>query len=148
MVIREKHQLICSSLSCCQAHAQQNMDAVFLALAAQLTIPPLAARALLSSSLLYNPHAISRHSRSGSRSTRHNMRSPPRFLDARRVAKPMSSLVTPAIECHNPLHTTPTLQPLNTPIYIATDSRSPRTDPTLSVFFKYLPCAFTLSDVP
>lgn len=45
-----------------------------------------------------------------------------------------------------PLYTTPRLLALNTPIYLATDSRSPLTDPHLAIFFKTFPCTFILSD--
>ncbi|KAK4698619.1 hypothetical protein P7C70_g7655, partial [Phenoliferia sp. Uapishka_3] len=50
------------------------------------------------------------------------------------------------LNCRSPLHTTPTLLPFNTPLYLATDSRSPTTDPILAPFFAAFPCTFILSD--
>ncbi|GAA5937925.1 uncharacterized protein JCM15063_005414 [Sporobolomyces koalae] len=38
------------------------------------------------------------------------------------------------------------LSRLNTPLYIATDARSPTTEPSLRLFFDWFPCAFVLSD--
>lgn len=53
----------------------------------------------------------------------------------------------PLLSCHSTAY--PPSSPfaaLNTPIYLATDSPSPRTDPLLAPFFDHLPCAFTLDD--
>lgn len=54
--------------------------------------------------------------------------------------------LSPALTCRSALHTNPELLPLNTPLYIATDSRSPMTDPALAPFFHHFPCAFLLDD--
>lgn len=51
-----------------------------------------------------------------------------------------------SLQCQRPLYTDPNLVPLNRPVYIATDSRLPREDPNLQVFFKSFPCVFVLSD--
>ncbi|KAH8913645.1 hypothetical protein BT69DRAFT_141279 [Atractiella rhizophila] len=48
--------------------------------------------------------------------------------------------------CNYPLHTDPALHVFNTPLYMATDSRSPKTDPNLFKFFRAFPCTFTLGD--
>ncbi|KAK4702707.1 hypothetical protein P7C70_g3519, partial [Phenoliferia sp. Uapishka_3] len=50
------------------------------------------------------------------------------------------------LQCRSPLHTEPDLLPFNTPIYLATDSRSPTTDAFLVPFFSAFPCTFILSD--
>jgi hypothetical protein len=55
-------------------------------------------------------------------------------------------LLAASLKCRNPLYTDPELQPLNRPIYIATDSRNPLQDRNLAVFFNSLPCAFILTD--
>lgn len=55
---------------------------------------------------------------------------------------PLSSSLT----CRRPLHTAPHLLPFNAPLYIATDSKVPRQDPNLALFFDSFPCTFTLSD--
>ncbi|KAH8925903.1 hypothetical protein BT69DRAFT_1279298 [Atractiella rhizophila] len=48
--------------------------------------------------------------------------------------------------CNYPLHTDPALHVFNAPLYMATDSRSPKTDPNLFKFFRAFPCTFTLGD--
>lgn len=50
------------------------------------------------------------------------------------------------LTCRSPLHTSPALAVFNTPLYLATDSRSPDTDPNLAIFFDAFPCTFILSD--
>ena len=50
------------------------------------------------------------------------------------------------LTCRSPLHTDPAFLPFNVPLYLATDSRSPTTDPALSSFFAAFPCTFILSD--
>jgi hypothetical protein len=50
------------------------------------------------------------------------------------------------LHCRGELHTDPRLLALNNPVYIATDSRSPLTEPALSYFWANFPCAFILSD--
>ncbi|GAA5894999.1 uncharacterized protein JCM6883_002286 [Sporobolomyces salmoneus] len=55
---------------------------------------------------------------------------------------PLSSSLT----CRRPLHTASHLLPFNAPLFIATDSKVPRQDPNLSLFFDSFPCTFTLSD--
>lgn len=50
------------------------------------------------------------------------------------------------LNCRSKLHTDPNLKPLNIPLYLATDSRSPTTDPNLAPFFDTFPCTFVLSD--
>lgn len=52
----------------------------------------------------------------------------------------------PSLSCRSPLHTSPTLLPLNAPLFISTDSRSPLTDPNLRIFFKTFPCTFVIGD--
>ncbi|GAA6013868.1 hypothetical protein JCM11491_000451 [Sporobolomyces phaffii] len=63
---------------------------------------------------------------------------------AGRPARPLAS----SLHCRKPLWPTadPTLARLNTPLYIATDSRSPSTEPSLRIFFDWFPCIFVLSD--
>lgn len=51
-----------------------------------------------------------------------------------------------SLTCRNPLHTAPSLLPFNTPLYLATDSPSPTTDPHLAPFFAAFPCTFVLAD--
>jgi hypothetical protein len=53
----------------------------------------------------------------------------------------------PSLSCRGPVHTSPELLPLNTPIYIATDSSIPDKDPSLRLFFDTFPCIFTLADL-
>ncbi|GAA6059147.1 hypothetical protein JCM10212_003894 [Sporobolomyces blumeae] len=61
-----------------------------------------------------------------------------------RPSKPLH----PTLHCRKALwpSTDPILSRLNTPLYIATDSRSPTTDPSLRIFFDWFPCTFLLSD--
>ena len=51
-----------------------------------------------------------------------------------------------ALVCRAPLHTSEALAAFNTPLYLATDSRSPASDPNLAIFFASFPCTFTLAD--
>ncbi|BGP52013.1 hypothetical protein JCM10450v2_007984 [Rhodotorula kratochvilovae] len=60
-----------------------------------------------------------------------------------------SQPLAPSLHCRRPLHDTkaaPHLAPLNVPLYIATDSRSPTTDAALAPFTHWFPCVFFLSD--
>ncbi|GAA6031975.1 hypothetical protein JCM8097_003369 [Rhodosporidiobolus ruineniae] len=50
------------------------------------------------------------------------------------------------LTCRGELHTDHRLRAFNTPLYLATDSRSPETDPNLRPFFAAFPCTFILSD--
>ncbi|GAA6060403.1 hypothetical protein JCM10212_004656 [Sporobolomyces blumeae] len=50
------------------------------------------------------------------------------------------------LTCRGPLHTTPSLLPYNTPVYLATDSPSPTTSEALAPFFASFPCLFLLSN--
>lgn len=62
---------------------------------------------------------------------------------------PPPRALSPPLTCRSPLHDpllAPHLAPLNTPLYIATDSRSPTTDAALRPFMRWFPCVFFLSD--
>ncbi|KAI5476984.1 hypothetical protein MNV49_006942 [Pseudohyphozyma bogoriensis] len=48
--------------------------------------------------------------------------------------------------CRSPLHASSSLQILNTPLYLATDARSPLSHPALQPFFRTFPCVFVLDD--
>jgi len=50
------------------------------------------------------------------------------------------------LNCRSPLHTDSRLKIFNTPLYLATDSRSPTTDENLRPFFASFSCVFVLSD--
>lgn len=71
-------------------------------------------------------------------------------LTRRALSGSPSKPLSPLLHCRKPLHPSsdPILSPLNTPLYIATDSRSPTTDESLQIFFDWFPCIFTLDDVP
>ncbi|GAA5979005.1 hypothetical protein JCM5350_004202 [Sporobolomyces pararoseus] len=56
------------------------------------------------------------------------------------------SPISSSLSCQRPLHTASHLLPFNAPLYIATDSKVPRQDPNLALFFDSFPCTFTLSD--
>jgi hypothetical protein len=56
------------------------------------------------------------------------------------------SPISSSLTCRGPLHTATHLLPFNAPLYIATDSKVPRQDPNLALFFDSFPCTFTLSD--
>ncbi|KAL0579755.1 hypothetical protein V5O48_002249 [Marasmius crinis-equi] len=62
-------------------------------------------------------------------------------------AAPPQSILPSPLRCHKPLYTQPSLKPLNTPLYLATDAREPRNDSSLTLFFRTFPCVFTLADV-
>jgi hypothetical protein len=51
-------------------------------------------------------------------------------------------------KCKGKLHTDPNLERLNIPLFIATDSKDPRTDKHLSLFRQTFPCVFFLGDFP
>lgn len=70
----------------------------------------------------------------------------PSLPDVRLLKRaPVSPNLSP-LTCRRPLHTDPELLPLNTPLYMATDSRSPTTDPNLAPFFDHFPCVYVLND--
>ncbi|BGP52781.1 hypothetical protein JCM8202v2_000338 [Rhodotorula sphaerocarpa] len=50
------------------------------------------------------------------------------------------------LSCRSPPHPEPRFSGFNAPLYLATDSRSPETDPNLAIFFEAFPCTFVLSD--
>ncbi|GAA6061050.1 hypothetical protein JCM10212_004624 [Sporobolomyces blumeae] len=50
------------------------------------------------------------------------------------------------LTCRSRLHSDSRLKAFNTPLYLATDSRSPTIDPNLRPFFDAFPCTFILSD--
>lgn len=54
--------------------------------------------------------------------------------------------LAPHLRCRGNLHESPHLARLNTPLYIATDSRRPTSDPNLAPFFRWFPCTFLLGD--
>ncbi|GAA5859823.1 hypothetical protein JCM1840_006471 [Sporobolomyces johnsonii] len=60
-------------------------------------------------------------------------------------ADPSASLLR-NLTCRAPLHTASRFKPFNTPLYLATDSRSPTLDLNLEIFFAAFPCTFILSD--
>ena len=51
-------------------------------------------------------------------------------------------------KCKGKLHTEPDLERLNSPLFIATDSKDPDTDEHLSLFRQTFPCIFFLGDFP
>ena len=51
-------------------------------------------------------------------------------------------------KCKGEPHTDPDLEPLNVPLFIATDSKDPRTDEYLGLFRQTFPCLFFLGDFP
>lgn len=61
-------------------------------------------------------------------------------------APPEPSSFLRNLTCRSPLHTSPSLKAFNTPVYLATDSRSPETDANLRPFFDAFPCTFIFSD--
>ncbi|KAK4054005.1 hypothetical protein OIO90_003650 [Microbotryomycetes sp. JL221] len=58
------------------------------------------------------------------------------------LIKPMST----QLKCRKPLHTEKELLPLNTPLYMATDSKNPLKDLNLKLFFDHFPCLFLLNN--
>lgn len=50
------------------------------------------------------------------------------------------------LTCRSTLHTDRRFSAFNTPLYLATDSRTPETDENLAIFFRSFPCTFILSD--
>ena len=57
--------------------------------------------------------------------------------------------LAPHLRCRGKLHDpsqSPHLARLNAPLYIATDSRRPTSDPNLAPFFRWFPCTFLLND--
>ncbi|BGP28789.1 hypothetical protein JCM10296v2_000525 [Rhodotorula toruloides] len=63
------------------------------------------------------------------------------YLDSTQPALELRNLT-----CRRPLHTDARFSAFNTPLYLATDSRTPETDPNLAPFFATFPCTFVLSD--
>lgn len=61
------------------------------------------------------------------------------------AARPLAAHLRCRGALHDPV-AAPHLAPLNTPLYIATDSRHPTSDPNLAPFFRWFPCAFLLAD--
>jgi len=51
-------------------------------------------------------------------------------------------------KCGGKLHTEPDLERLNSPLFIATDSKNPYSDEHLSLFRRTFPCIFFLGDFP
>ncbi|GAA5927209.1 hypothetical protein JCM3775_002479 [Rhodotorula graminis] len=70
-------------------------------------------------------------------------------LDRRALKGGPAQPIASSLHCRRPLHdvdATPHLARLNVPLYIATDSRNPTTDPALAPFNRWFPCIFFLSD--
>ena len=59
---------------------------------------------------------------------------------------PLLDTFRPQVRCRAPLHTLPPLQKLNVPLFIATDSQDPLSDPLFSIYLQTFPCIFFLSD--
>lgn len=53
---------------------------------------------------------------------------------------------TPELRCPHARYPLFPLSALNTPVYVATDSRNPRVDPLLAIFRNSLPCVFFQAD--
>lgn len=51
-----------------------------------------------------------------------------------------------SLSCRGLFHSDPRLLHLNTPIFLATDSKIPTSDPALRLFFNTFPCIFVLAD--
>lgn len=56
------------------------------------------------------------------------------------------SPLTKVLTCRGKLHQDPAMLPFNAPLFIATDSKIPTTDPNLAIFFDTFPCTFVLGD--
>lgn len=73
-----------------------------------------------------------------------------RHVVRKRAALPVDVDSAPPVlrdlTCRSPLHTAPELLPFNKPLYLATDSRDPASDPALAIFFHTFPCTFVLND--
>lgn len=55
--------------------------------------------------------------------------------------------ILPASTCQQPHHSAASnMTQLNWPVFIATDAHSPRSNPSLQLFLRTLPCSFFLSD--
>lgn len=67
-----------------------------------------------------------------------------RAIDLRPINDPSELGIDPAMTCRLPLRTD--IPILNQPIYVATDSKSPLTDPNLAIIFNIFPCTFILED--
>ncbi|BGP21603.1 cigA protein [Rhodotorula toruloides] len=63
------------------------------------------------------------------------------YLDRQQPALALRNLT-----CRRPLHGDSRFAAFNTPLYLATDSRTPDSDPNLAPFFASFPCTFVLSD--
>uniref|UniRef100_A0A0W0FWE9 O-fucosyltransferase family protein n=1 Tax=Moniliophthora roreri TaxID=221103 RepID=A0A0W0FWE9_MONRR len=60
----------------------------------------------------------------------------------------LSAPPIPFLSCRKKPHSHPSLQLLNVPLFLATDTRDPHTHPSLAIFFHAFPCTFTLADFP
>ena len=58
---------------------------------------------------------------------------------------PPADIFSPKLRCHGRLHTTPSLRPLNIPVFIATDAPNGLDDPLLAALLHTFPCAFSLA---
>ncbi|CAD6580668.1 MAG: hypothetical protein CYPHOPRED_001331 [Cyphobasidiales sp. Tagirdzhanova-0007] len=57
-----------------------------------------------------------------------------------------TSTLHSSLSCRGEYHADPRLIVLNTPLFLATDSKIPSSDPALRLFFDTFPCTFILSD--
>ncbi|KAK1225281.1 hypothetical protein PQX77_011800 [Marasmius sp. AFHP31] len=76
----------------------------------------------------------------------HANTSVPSFAPYSSSSAPLQSTLPPPLRCRRPLHTRPSLTPLNTPLYLATDAPDPHNHRSLALFFKTFPCIFALTD--
>lgn len=63
-----------------------------------------------------------------------------------RISTRAESPLHSSLSCRGYLHTDANLVSLNTPVFLATDSKLPESDPNLAIFFDSFPCLFVLSD--
>ncbi len=61
---------------------------------------------------------------------------------------PLNATPSSSFPCRGPLHTSPTLIPLNAPLFVSTDARSPAHNGLLVRFTRTFPCIFFLDDFP
>lgn len=61
---------------------------------------------------------------------------------------PLGAAPEPGYYCRGPLHTSPSLIPLNAPLFVSTDARSPAHNGLLVRFTRTFPCIFFLDDFP
>ena len=62
------------------------------------------------------------------------------------IASPSNSPLDSSLSCRGSYHADPRMLVLNTPVFLATDSKIPSMDPALQIFFNTFPCLFTLAD--